>query len=136
MFECVMGKTGKYAYCISVVLMLFGAGTVYVVLMGVFGEQMLQTFGVPVEKFSRTDHFREYHVILSIGAGSLLLLKDLKALSYTSVIKCFVMVILVIMAFIFGFDEFKSRADRPRRSFDLPKYPVTPYVHSHYLYSI
>lgn len=133
MFERVLGVYGKYGYCFSILMFVLGANVAYVSLMAMFLEPMLQGFGVQTESYSYQDHFREYHIMLSIVAGAFLLFKDMKLLSYTAVAKVAVMCFLIMLAFGFGFNETKRRTDQFNHHKDptfgnRSRFPLTPSI--------
>lgn len=106
MFRTVLGNWAGHLYSFSVFFMLIGAMSVFTLLMGI---QANDFYKGAFAKEQDLANFRIMSVTFSLICGCSLLLKDLKALSYVSIIKIGVILFIFIVALCFARNEYDTR---------------------------
>ena len=113
MFKKVLGPWAGHVYSISVFFLLIGALSIFILMMGIQANDLIkQSFGQEHKR-----HFRELSIIFSIICGVSLFLRNLKVLSYVSIIKIIVMIFILIVAVSFSFYEYDRRRKSPPNSY-------------------
>ena len=126
MFRNVLGDWAGHVYSFSVFFMLIGALSIFTLLMGI---QLNDFYGAmkndPKEKLFS---FRIMSIMFSLICGLSLLFKDLKALSYVSIIKIGVIVFILLVSLCYArsnYDYRRATEEHGSGSFS-DEFPVTP----------
>eukprot|EP01083_Nonionella_stella_P089519 249780_1 len=117
MFKKVLGSWGANVYSISVFLLLVGALSIFMILMGIQTNDVYKSD--PKNKKDLAS-FRVMSLVFSCICGLLLVFKNLKLLSYVSIIKIFVMIFILVVATMYATPEYARRREAiPGHQFSL-----------------
>jgi len=112
MFQTVLGHWASHVYSISVFFLLIGALSIFIIMMG------MQTNDVYLAYYDITDseemkreqfHFRILALCFSVLCGLSLFIRNLKMLSYVSIIKIVVIVVVLLISVAFAPGEYFRR---------------------------
>ena len=117
MFRKVLGPWAGHLYSISVFFLLIGALSIFILIMGIQVNNLIagylpknateatilgMTVSIPIP-------FRILSITFSLICGVSLFLRNLKVLSYVSIVKIAVMIFILIVAISFAFPEYYRR---------------------------
>ena len=115
MFRTVLGPRASHLYSFSVFFLLIGAISIFIIMMGVQTNDVYLAyngFTTKKEMEANSIHFRILGLCFSGLCGLSLFIRNLKMLSYVSVIKIVVIILVLLLSVSYAPNEYFRRRER------------------------
>ena len=115
MFQTVLGRWASHVYSFSVFFLLIGALTIYIIFMGMQTQDVYCAWNnitdTKVKEKMADNYFRHLALMFTVLCGLSLFIRNLKMLSYVSIIKIVVIILVLLLSAAYASPEYDRRRD-------------------------